>query len=471
MLPHWGNQPQYSSESAGDTGDTISGPSVTWPGNQQTQESYSLHAQSSWPQNSQIQESHSLQAHLQWPGNQLLQESHSLQAHPGLSRDSEVYDYESRPGPSSWPCWQLPGHDSDDTPDVAALPHTQSFLPQPHVQIPRPRLHQSLYHRVLGGIYDYEPLPSSNFNEAWPQAGSQPPLQHDIPIHPAFPSDPNHPTDPQPVMTLDPVIYENLPLSVVPSQQAGPSLGTNASSHRDPIDDDKSHSRLLNTYGKSYPSGKPDPGPAPKEPAMKIVPWGTSDLVLECQEEMKRRLFNDSLLPTKATIASLADASWVSTVQRQSRDDLRIWATACSKDFRINKLASVVDEIQGAMQQVIRIFVCYEYDLLFDYAAIVDESRVGERRTRVRGLIANDAFLSAIQSVQGVNTSIPFSNSGVIAFASYILYDSDFRYHQYISEDWNLLPLLTATATFYRWALLERSTDSEVRNFVLKPSI
>jgi hypothetical protein len=59
----------------------------------------------------------------------------------------------------------------------------------------------------------------------------------------------------------------------------------------------------------------------------------------------------------------------------------------------------VVDEIQGAMQQVIRIFVCYEYDLLFDYAAIVDESRVGERRTRVRGLIANDAFLSAIQSV------------------------------------------------------------------------
>jgi hypothetical protein len=29
MLPHWGNQPQYSSESAGDTGDTISGPSVT----------------------------------------------------------------------------------------------------------------------------------------------------------------------------------------------------------------------------------------------------------------------------------------------------------------------------------------------------------------------------------------------------------------------------------------------------------
>ncbi|KAG2148631.1 hypothetical protein BD769DRAFT_1382127 [Suillus cothurnatus] len=469
MLPHWGNQPQYSSESAGDTGDTISGPSVTWPGNQQTQESYSLHAQSSWPQNSQIQESHSLQAHLQWPGNQLLQESHSLQAHPGLSRDSEVYDYESRPGPSSWPCWQLPGHDSDDTPDVAALPHTQSFLPQPHVQIPRPRLHQSLYHRVLGGIYDYEPLPSSNFNEAWPQAGSQPPLQHDIPIHPAFPSDPNHPTDPQPVMTLDPVIYENLPL-----------LGTNASSHRDPIDDDKSHSRLLNTYGKSYPSGNRTQGRRQKlvgiDRAQRGARWwvsveGTSDedssmgyigLSLGVSRRNETETFQRLVVTHK---------SYYCFVGRRFVDDLRIWATACSKDFRINKLASVVDEIQGAMQQVIRIFVCYEYDLLFDYAAIVDESRVGERRTRVRGLIANDAFLSAIQSVQGVNTSIPFSNSGVIAFASYILYDSDFRYHQYISEDWNLLPLLTATATFYRWALLERSTDSEVRNFVLKPSI
>ncbi|KAG1771922.1 hypothetical protein EV702DRAFT_1048841 [Suillus placidus] len=92
--------------------------------------------------------------------------------------------------------------------------------------------------------------------------------------------------------------------------------------------------------------------------------------------------------------------------------------SAAAGNYWINKLAPVVDEIQDTLQQAIKIFACYEYGLMFDYTAAVDESEVNKCKKRVRGLIANDVFLSAIQSVQGVNTSVPFSHRAVIVFAS-----------------------------------------------------
>jgi hypothetical protein len=67
--------------------------------------------------------------------------------------------------------------------------------------------------------------------------------------------------------------------------------------------------------------------------------------------------------------------------------------------YQINKLTPVVEEIQVRLRDAIKIFACYEYDLLFDYTAAVSQLEVNMRKTRVQNLIANDAFLSAIQSV------------------------------------------------------------------------
>ncbi|KAG1889934.1 hypothetical protein F4604DRAFT_1673453 [Suillus subluteus] len=378
MLPHWGNQRYDSSEPAGH----ISGPSgVTWSGNQQIQESHSLQAHLQWPGNQQLQESHSLQqAHLQWLASQ---EPHSLQAQPCHDSDLGlvVHDYESCPGPSSWPQW-LPGH----APDMA-LPHTQSFLlpgPLP-VQIPHPQLHPSLFHRILGG--DCEP-PPPNFDEVWPQ------LQPcDIPTNPLIP----YPSDPHPKISLDPFVYANLPPSSVTS----------------------------------------------KKQAMKMIPWGTPILVLECQEEMKWNVFNNLLLPMKATIASSVNSLWKSVAQRQSRDNLWIWATSeCSKDAPINKLVPIVDQIQDAMVQAARIFVYYEFGLNFDYAVAVNQSHVTTRGVQVQGLIVNDVFLHAIQSIEGVDTSVAFSHLAIIVFAAYLLYDT----------------------TLYHWALFKRRTGTYIRS-------
>lgn len=76
-----------------------------------------------------------------------------------------------------------------------------------------------------------------------------------------------------------------------------------------------------------------------------------------------------------------------------------MWGAARSVAFQINKLTPVVEEIQGSLRDAIKIFACYEYNLLFDYTASVDQLEVDMRKTRVQNLIANDAFLSAIQSV------------------------------------------------------------------------
>ncbi|KAG1854666.1 hypothetical protein C8R48DRAFT_776561 [Suillus tomentosus] len=463
MLPRWDDQQWDSSESAGD----ISGQSITWPGNLQLQESHSLPAHPSHNSDSGFvaHDDESRPGPSSWP--QLQPGDAPLaydESRPGPSSWPQLqpgdvplaYD-ESRPGPSSWPQPQ-PGH--------APLPHSRSFLPPLPVRIPRPQLHPSLFRPVLG---HYEPPPLI-FDEVWPE---QPP--HAIPTHPTHPT---HLTDPHSAATSDPEIYGNLPPSV-PSQLPAPaSIDTNTSSHHDAIIDKNRHSRLLNESHESWPTPGRSQGRrqkltgidraerarvTSKAQPIQIIPWGKSAVISACQEEMKRALLKDTLLPTKVTITSLANSSWNTVMRRQTRDDLRIWATESRS--KVSKLAPVVDEIHEALKRAVRIFAYYEFDLKFDYAAALDESHVAERQTRVEGLIANDAFLHATQHVEGVATSVPFSHPAVIAFAAYLLYDSEFRYHQYIGEDWNLLPLLTMITTLYRWALSERRTGTYIRSF------
>ncbi|KAG2739901.1 hypothetical protein P692DRAFT_201872809 [Suillus brevipes Sb2] len=413
--------PQYhdSFESeGGDTSYTISGPSVMGQGNLPSQyhdsfeseggdTSYTISGPSVTTHWSEVGDTGITGDIWPWPGDdrqvdRQVQRSHSLQAHLQ---------------------WQ--------TQSLTAPP------PPPLVQNPRPQLHPS-YYRVLGGRAYADAIPPSTFDEAWPQSESSPPPNRDIP--------------------LDPVIYQNLP----------PSDLNVSDSRRDNIDDKKAHARLLDrSHPYDYRPQVPRPKPAGIDRAERarmgsnvtIIPWGKADLILQCQQEMKRRLFKVSLLPSKATIASLAVGAWDSIMQNQTRDDLRIWGTACSVPYQINKLTPVVEEIQVRLRDAIKIFACYEYDLLFDYTAAVSQLEVNMRKTQVQNLIANDAFLSAIQSVQGVNTSVPFSHRAVIAFASYVLYNSELQYHSYMGDEWNLEPLLTAITTFYRWALYERRTD------------
>ncbi|KAG1896287.1 uncharacterized protein F5891DRAFT_983632 [Suillus fuscotomentosus] len=420
MLPRWDDQQWDSSESAGD----ISGQSITWSGNQQVPESHSLlQAHLQWPENQQIQESYSLQAHSQWPGNLQLQESHSLPAHPSHNSDSGfvAHDDESRPGPSSWPQLQ---------PGDAPLAYDESR--------PGPSSWPQLQPGDVPLAYDESrPGPSS-----WPQP--QPghaPLPHSRSGQSSSLMLFQHTQHTQhtspiltPAATSDPEIYGNLPPSV-PSQLPAPaSIDTNTSSHHDAIIDKNRHSRLLNESHESWPTPGRSQGRrqkltgidraerarvTSKAQPIQIIPWGKSAVISACQEEMKRALLKDTLLPMKVTITSLANSSWNTVMRRQTRDDLRIWATESRS--KVSKLAPVVDEIHEALKRAVRIFAYYEFDLKFDYAAALDESHVAERQTRVEGLIANDAFLHATQHVEGVATSVPFSHPAVIAFAAYLL--------------------------------------------------
>ncbi|KAG1837894.1 hypothetical protein C8R48DRAFT_680211 [Suillus tomentosus] len=388
MLPRWDDQQWDSSKSAGD----ISGQSITWSGNQQVPESHSLlQAHLQWPENQQIQESYSLQAHSQWPGNLQLQESHSLPAHPSHNSDSGfvAHDDESRPGPSSWPQLQ---------PGDAPLAYDESR--------PGPSSWPQLQPGDVPLAYDESrPGPSS-----WPQP--QPghaPLPHTPPkslssrswslrapptdlrrglaraaasCYSNTPNTPTHLTNPHSAATSDPEIYGNLPPSV-PSQLPAPaSIDTNTSSHHDAIIDKNRHSRLLNESHESWPTPGRSQGRrqkltgidraerarvTSKAQPIQIIPWGKSAVISACQEEMKRALLKDTLLPMKVTITSLANSSWNTVMRRQTRDDLRIWATESRS--KVSKLAPVVDKIHEALKRAVRIFAYYEFDLKFDYAA------------------------------------------------------------------------------------------------------
>ncbi|KAG1895119.1 uncharacterized protein F5891DRAFT_1194463 [Suillus fuscotomentosus] len=451
MLPRWDDQQWDSSESAGD----ISGQSITWSGNQQVPESHSLlQAHLQWPENQQIQESYSLQAHSQWPGNLQLQESHSLPAHPSHNSDSGfvAHDDESRPGPSSWPQLQpgdAPLAYDESRPGPSSWPQLQpgdvplaydESRPGPS-SWPQPAAWTCT--TTAQSVIPSSSACSNSPSTAPPKSLSSQQPPHAIPTHPTHPT---HLTDPHSAATSDPEIYGNLPPSV-PSQLPAPaSIDTNTSSHHDAIIDKNRHSRLLNESHESWPTPGRSQGRRQK---------------LTGIDRAERARVTSKAQPIQ--IIPWANSSWNTVMRRQTRDDLRIWATESRS--KVSKLTPVVDEIHEALKRAVRIFAYYEFDLKFDYAAALDESHVAERQTRVEGLIANDAFLHATQHVEGVATSVPFSHPAVIAFAAYLLYDSEFRYHQYIGEDWNLLPLLTMITTLYRWALSERRTGTYIRSF------
>ncbi|KAG1760480.1 hypothetical protein EDD22DRAFT_848475 [Suillus occidentalis] len=506
MLPHWNNQ-QDSSEPAASH---ISRLSLTWSRDEQTQgsiPSQQARPQSRWLEHQQVQESYVPQAHLvqwpagpgnqqlgesrlpphhfvQWPGNEHLQESHMTQARllqsPGIQQlhsqqahgQSCDFDgsglvpvrdnYNSRPGPSSWP-QQLPDH----VPDVA-LPHTPySFLPSiPHIENPQPRLHPHIFlDRVFGG--DYDP-PPQKFNEVWPQL---PP--HDTPPHPAFP----YPTNA--VVTLDPNMFKNLPPSVVPSHGHGKDTVT--SSHRDPIEKAQQHSKL----GQRQKLVGIDRGehlrlscdevvlndPLEMKTDLKVkkwIPWNVQTVVTEGQNLMKRQVVNTSFLPTRETIISLANSSWNTVAQDQKRDDLRIWMTIdCPKDTTTTKLASVVDELQNSMKQDIQIFAFYEFGLGFSSTGSAKKGLDTERAKKIQCLIVDDAFLYATQTVSygfhcrgGVATLVAFSHPSIIASASFLMYESELQLHKSVDKDSNMLPLFTIIATLYHWTLLQRQAGT-----------
>jgi hypothetical protein len=202
----------------------------------------------------------------------------------------------------------------------------------PPIQVPRPQLHPHIFRSVLGR--DYEP-PPQKFDEVWPQL---PP--HDIQAHPAYP------TDSQPMVALDPDMFNNLPPSVVQSQQSQASLGTDTSSHRDPIDKAHHHSKLLGTYKHWRPFDKRSQGqrqnlklvgidrgehvrlpvscddtPSTSETTRKrkFIPWNIQSIVTEGREAMKKNLCNDSFLPTRDAIISLANSSWNTVAKTQTR--------------------------------------------------------------------------------------------------------------------------------------------------------
>lgn len=201
------------------------------------------------------------------------------------------------------------------------------------IQEPRPQpLHPDIFCDVLGN--DYEP-PPQNFDEVWPQL---PP--HDIQAHQAYP------TNSQPVAALDPDMSNNLPPSVVVSQQSQATPGADMPSHHDPINKAHHHSRLLGTYKHWRPFDKKSQGqrqnlklvgvdrgehvrlpvscddaPSTSETTRKrkFIPWGVQDLVTEGRKAMKKNLCNDSFLPTRDTITSLAHSSWNTVAEMQER--------------------------------------------------------------------------------------------------------------------------------------------------------
>ncbi|KAG1839589.1 hypothetical protein C8R48DRAFT_790024 [Suillus tomentosus] len=95
---------------------------------------------------------------------------------------------------------------------------------------------------------------------------------------------------------------------------------------------------------------------------------------------------------------------------------------------------------------VLMVFVFLKYDLDFSHDLMVMDAHIMEHANWVEGLVANNAFIYSTISVEGIDMDIAFANPTIITLARYLLYDSEFRYHQYITGN-DYFPLLAMIAT------------------------
>ncbi|KAG1888039.1 uncharacterized protein F5891DRAFT_1199326 [Suillus fuscotomentosus] len=206
-----------------------------------------------------------------------------------------------------------------------------------------------------------------------------------------------------------------------------------------------------------------------------FIPSNTGDFTSALREQMRFTVFNESLLPTTAEIASMVKRSWETAINNQSAE-LRDWA----QDFRRSQekgLANIVDSIRSDMKDVARLFVFFRFDLQTYQVAV---THLINRGDRVLHLTADDSrFLDVTLTINGRTIVIPFGNPAVMAYIGYLLYDSRYQYHRYISGHpapspqagppdvsalsvEKLRPLFTMTAILFRWALEERKTGAVI---------
>ncbi|KAG2049223.1 hypothetical protein BDR06DRAFT_1012330 [Suillus hirtellus] len=187
----------------------------------------------------------------------------------------------------------------------------------------------------------------------------------------------------------------------------------------------------------------------------------TREVSNDCQDEMKIKLFNESLLPSNKDLIAMVDSSWKMAAAQQTNRAVGDWALKKLREeltFVDGKILPVVSSLHQDMQAVVRMFVVREYGLGFDYVVILDDLDIDTRTHRVDHLVENDRFIYSKLVVENVNGVIAFANPAIIAVVTYLLRDSEHQYHNYIGPNCNLKLLLTMITTLYQWALLERQS-------------
>ncbi|KAG1789843.1 uncharacterized protein HD556DRAFT_1446633 [Suillus plorans] len=202
---------------------------------------------------------------------------------------------------------------------------------------------------------------------------------------------------------------------------------------------------------------------------LRVIPFGSQDFVELCKETIKITAFGKSLLLSPESTREMMESSWRTLTYREVDGAVRHWALDKlnnDEKFRTSKLEPVLVGILDRMKTVVKLFVYHEYGLAFDYTITLDDSHIVERATRVQRLVQNDTFLYGRLSVEGVDIEVAFANPAILSMTSYLLRDSDHKYHRYI-KDLGIKPLLAMIATFCRWALQERSTGRCIASIFL----
>ncbi|KAG1809506.1 hypothetical protein EV424DRAFT_1543013 [Suillus variegatus] len=198
-----------------------------------------------------------------------------------------------------------------------------------------------------------------------------------------------------------------------------------------------------------------------------IIPFGLKRFMFRCIERMKRRAFKDSLLPSVHSLTDMANSVWTAEANSPETDGLlRTWSLEQLEDdpgHATSKLGPVLMEISGRMTVVVRVFVFLKYDLDFSHDLMVMDAHITERANRVEGLVANNAFIYGTISVEGIDMDVAFANPTIITLARYLLYDSEFRYHRYITGN-DYFPLLAMIATQCLWVFQEYITGRYVNS-------
>ncbi|KAG2096323.1 uncharacterized protein F5147DRAFT_778375 [Suillus discolor] len=278
----------------------------------------------------------------------------------------------------------------------------------------------------------------TSFNAVWPREWPS----HDQDFQIA--SNDNHIPGPVPNSGPSPLLGPGITAqpTVTPSQMStAPQQGR--SKHTAKTSTCTSSRRL-----KAKSGIEPEGGEMPVQNYM-FVPSNSGDATLDFREEMKYSLFNESLLPTMPKIKIMVRTSWETAISRQPAD-LREWA----ENFRCSLEKGLVNIVDS-----------------------MNISHLINRRIRVLYLTEDESrFLDVTLTINGRIITVLFGNPAIMAYIGYLLYDSRYQYHRYISSGSTepspdgvstmtvekLRPLFTMTGTLFRWALEERRTGTVI---------